>query len=503
MQSVEKNGFRNIQDNFSLKRKFMIKKIHIETLGCRLNQIESESVASFFSDDGFSVVMKSITSKDKEDSDCILCIVNTCTVTAKAEQKARRIIRLLLKKYPSSIVVVTGCYAQVNKDEIAAISDRVVVLPGRVKSRLADVPAIVSNVLSESGNDTDLIQNKIKEHLESKVLFKPVTDTSENPFKLATDTFLHHSRSSIKIQDGCNCRCSYCEICIARGKSVSLDAAEVLAQVKKLAAAGHKEVVITTVNIAQYKSEFKGKEVDIAGLLEILLNETSGVSFRFSSLYPQIVDDRLCQLIKDDRVRPHFHLSVQSGSDDVLLKMNRPYKAQAVIDACNRLKAAKKNPFLACDIIAGFPGESDKDFSATMDLVKECGFQWIHAFPFSPRPNTAAFTMKPKVPEYITGQRVDELFKYSFDSKIKYINSLRGTVRKAIVETSHNSSALKSHNGKKIIHAVSDNFLHCVVEVQDEKTLPAPGSEVDVEIISALENEIRSNKEQEVYAKLV
>lgn len=480
----------------------MNKKIHIETLGCRLNQIESESVAAFFSDDGFTVVMKSITSKDKEDSDCVLCVVNTCTVTAKAEQKARRIIRLLLRKYPSSIVVVTGCYAQVNKEEILAIDERVVVLPGRVKSRLADVPAIVSSVLKESESNAELVQKKIKEHLESKVLFKPVTDTSENPFKLATDTFLHHSRSSIKIQDGCNCRCSYCEICIARGKSVSLEVSEVLKQVEKLIAAGQKEIVITTVNIAQYKSEYEGKSVDIADLLEILLNKTKGVSFRFSSLYPQIVDERLCELIKDERVRPHFHLSVQSGSDDVLLKMNRPYKAQAVIDACNRLKAAKKNPYLACDIIAGFPGESDEDFKATMNLIKECGFTWVHAFPFSPRPNTVAFTMKPKVPEFVTGKRVDELLEYSFESKIKYIESLKGTVRKAIVETSHNSNALKMHDGKKVVHAVSDNFLHCVVLIDDGNEIPSAGSEVDVEIVSPLVDEIKRNGEMEVLARL-
>lgn len=480
----------------------MNKKIHIETLGCRLNQIESESVAAFFSDDGFTVAMKSITSKNKEDSDCVLCVVNTCTVTAKAEQKARRIIRLLLKKYPSSIVVVTGCYAQVNKEEISAIDERVVVLPGRVKSRLADVPSIVSSVLIESENNVELIQKKIKEHLESKVLFKPVTDTSENPFKLSTDTFLHHSRSSIKIQDGCNCRCSYCEICIARGKSVSLEVSEVLKQVEKLIAAGQKEIVITTVNIAQYKSEYEGKIVDIAGLLEILLNKTKGVSFRFSSLYPQIVDERLCELIKDERVRPHFHLSVQSGSAEVLLKMNRPYKAQAVIDACNRLKAAKKNPYLACDIIAGFPGERDEDFKATMNLIKECGFTWVHAFPFSPRPNTVAFTMKPKVPEFVTGKRVDELLEYSFESKINYINSLKGTVHKAIVETSHNLNALKIRDGKKVVHAVSDNFLHCVVLIDDGKEIPFAGSEVDVEIVSPLIDEIKRNGEQEVLARL-
>lgn len=481
----------------------MNKLVHIETLGCRLNQIESESVASFFSADGFSVQMKSITSKDIENNDCIIAVVNTCTVTAKAEQKARRIIRLLLKKYPCAIIVVTGCYAQVNKEEIAGIDERIVVLPGRVKSRLSDVPAIVNSILAEAGNDAKLIQDKIKHHLEKQILFKPVTDTSENPFKLATDTFLHHSRSSIKIQDGCNCRCSYCEICIARGKSISLSVEEVLAQVNKLIAGGQKEIVITTVNIAQYKSEYLGKQVDIAGLLEILLRETKDVAFRFSSLYPQIVDDRLCELIKDERVRPHFHISVQSGSDDVLTRMNRPYKAQVVIDACKKLKEAKKDPFLACDIIAGFPGETDEDFEKTMELLRQCGFSWVHAFPFSPRPNTPAFTMKPKVPEYVAGKRVEELLEYSFDSKISYIKSLCGTQRSAIIETSHNAKVNKSRNGKNIIHAVTDNFLHCIVELEEGKPVPQASSQVMIEILSPLEDEIRKNGEQEVLARLV
>ncbi len=182
--------------------------------------------------------------------------------------------------------------------------------------------------------------------------------------------------------------------------------------------------------------------------------------------------------------------------------MNRPYKAQAVIDACNRLKAAKKNPYLACDIIAGFPGERDEDFKATMNLVKDCGFTWVHAFPFSPRPNTVAFTMKPKVPEFVTGKRVDELLEYSFESKINYINSLKGTVHKAIVETSHNLNALKIRDGKKVVHAVSDNFLHCVVLIDDGKEIPFAGSEVDVEIVSPLIDEIKRNGEQEVLARL-
>lgn len=480
------------------------KIIHIETLGCRLNQIESESAASFFSNDGFSVVMKSITSKEKENPNVLLAVVNTCTVTAKAEQKARRIIRLLLKKYPLAVLIVTGCYAQVNKEEIAAIDDRIVVLPGRIKSRLSNVPSLINKIISENNFDkvefdsTDFFE-KVLFALKKDLLSGEVGDTSEEPFKLSTDTFLHHSRSSIKIQDGCNNRCTYCEICIARGKSISLSVEEVLSRVNKLIESGHKEIVITTVNIAQYRGDYNGTKADFTTLLEVLLKNTKGVSFRISSLYPQIVDDRFCQVIKDERVRPHFHLSVQSGSDEILEKMNRPYKSDVVREACRKLKEVKGNPFLACDIIAGFPTETDEDFEKTMQLLKDCGFTFVHAFPFSPRPNTVAYSMKPKVAEFITGQRVQKLLNFAFEKKIEYINSIKNTKRKAIVETSHN--AAKKY-GTNTFNAVTDNFLHCAVELAPGLEIPPAGSEVVIEIIRPLEDEIKRNEELEAYARL-
>lgn len=473
------------------------KIIHIETLGCRLNQIESESVANFFSNDNFSVHMKSITSKDSVNNDVLLAIVNTCTVTAKAEQKARRVIRLLLKKFPFAIVIVTGCYAQVNKLEIEQIDSRIVVLPGKVKSRLSNVPKMMNKILQEN-KDLNKIHHKVKDTLISTICSGDIPEISENPFKLVTDTFLHHSRSSIKIQDGCNNRCTYCEICIARGKSLSLDVEEVLSQVKKLKEKGQKEVVFTTVNIAQYKGRYKNDFYDFADLLKFLLAETEGVNFRFSSLYPQIVDDRLCKLIEDERVRPHFHLSVQSGSDNILRAMARPYSRDVVINACNKLKMAKKNPFLACDIIAGFPGETDEDFEMTMSLLNECGFTFVHAFPFSPRPNTIAFSLKPKVAEFVTRNRIQRLMDFSVEKKISYINSLLGRKRKAIIETTHNSLDSSNLN----VNCVTDNFLHCQLAISENQIIPPASSEVEVIITSPLIEKIKNNEEYDVLARL-
>ena len=503
MQFAEKNVSQNISDNLHND-----KIIHIETLGCRLNQIESEGAAGFFSDAGFTVKMSGITAREKQNENVIIAIINTCTVTAKAEQKARRIIRLLLKKYINALIVVTGCYAQVNRKEISAIDERVLVLPGLIKSRLTEVPLMIKALLAEQTQTPFEIYKSIKPVLENSILKNEKSGTSENPFLLSTDTFLHHSRASLKIQDGCNNRCSYCEICLARGSSVSLEAEEVLKRVISLKEAGNKEIVLTTVNIAQYRSEYEGRTLNAAGLLELLLKKTDGVSFRFSSLYPQIIDEHFAELLKDTRVRPHFHLSVQSGSDEILEKMNRPYKAEQVLNAVRLLKKVRPDCFTACDIIAGFPGETDDDFEQTLNLVKECGFTYVHAFPFSPRPGTKAYTMKPKVPESTTQKRVQKLLDYSVKSKVDYVNSICNTVRTAIVETSHSKNvALKtvdSHNAGSdtvFFNAVTDNFLHCKVECPAFK-MPEACQEVKIKILKPLEDEIKNNSELEVYAQL-
>lgn len=458
--------------------------IHFETLGCRLNQVESEGAARFFVDSGFPVSMEPFTAKSFDDS-VVLCVVNTCTVTAKAEQKARRIIRMLLKCCPNSAVAVTGCYAQLNQKEIMAIDGRVCVLGGQHKGSLADLPPALKKILEENPSLTGL---EISEKIQK--IFDRENNSSErnvitSPFRLATETFINHSRSSLKIQDGCNCVCTYCRIRLARGKSVSLAASEVLERVKKLEQAGQSEVVITTVNIGQYLSEYQGKRIRFAELLELILAVTQKIGVRISSLYPEIVDEKLASIMANPRVRPYFHISVQSGSDVVLAKMKRPYKIEAVYRATELLRKAKKNPFLACDIIAGFPGESDEDFGLTLKMLKECGFTYVHAFPFSPRPGTEAFKMRPMVPNYITDKRISALEDFNKKSKTEYINSFVGQTLPAVCETVHRAKVFKD---RIVVHAVTENFLHCQLNFSSKDTkLPAAGSEILVKVIRPLE----------------
>ena len=429
--------------------------------------------------------MAGVAASSPDDTDTVLCIVNTCTVTAKAEQKCRRMIRLLLEKYPASAVLVTGCYAQLDGSLLLAMDDRIAVLGGKSKDALVKLPAFLTSFIRQYAESEAFplalageLRRRYAQSFEDArqpgelgktQRLKPVFAKSAPApvqkagaaFALSTDTFLQHSRPSLKIQDGCDSRCSYCRICLARGSSVSSDPETVLSRVLQLEKMGHREVVLTGVNLGQYG--FSG----ITGLLGFLLDNTKAISLRLSSLHPQIVDEKLCAVLAHERIRPHFHLSVQSGSNAVLSAMKRPYRSQSVYTAVENLRRIKKKPFIACDIIAGFPGETQADFNETLELCRTCEFSWIHAFPFSPRPGTEAFSMKNAVPAGEVKNRIRELSNLALAQKKAYIESCVGNDFKAIVE--------KYRIGQ--LRAVTENFLH--VQIQNGAREPAPASKYE------------------------
>lgn len=461
-------------------------KVRFETLGCRLNQIESEGAAHFFSEAGFSSDLTPVSASSPVDEKTVLCVINTCSVTQKAEQKARRLIRLLLKTYPKSALIVTGCYAQLRPLEIKKIDSRIAVIGGQIKSRISGVPDLLKNNIGLSPVDfVSLVENEI--------VLKPVMNPGvpENSFVLATDSFLAHSRSSLKIQDGCNSKCAYCTINIARGKSVSLDADIVIQRVKQLELSGQSEVVITTVNIAQYHGKWNGPEgkggtVNFAELLKLILKNTSKINIRISSIYPQIVKEDFLEAIENPRVCPHFHISVQSGSDKILQLMNRGYTRQSVIDACEKIRNVKKDSFIACDIITGFPGETDDDFEETVKLCKACHFAWVHTFPFSERPGTEAVKMKNKVPQAVSGQRCQRLNDYSVKAKKAYLLQFIGQELEAVMETKN--------------HAVTVNFIHCKIT---DQTNCKPGTKIKLKICAVIQENLEKGGESEVLAEVV
>jgi threonylcarbamoyladenosine tRNA methylthiotransferase MtaB len=390
-------------------------RVAVYTLGCKLNQCESEALASSFDSRGFFIG----TYRD----DAEIYIINTCTVTSKAEQKARRIIRKLSSEHPTSVVIVTGCYAQLNREDLE-LADNVIVIPHDDKTDLNRLPEYLKGM--EHQIESSGIANAVR------TFFKSEISGSADPDRFWYDSvdFNYHTRAFLKIQDGCDNSCAYCRVTIARGKSVSLDTDSVLNQFEKLQNEGFREVVLTGVNLTSYKSG----DIDFAELLNKLAAHSKYCRIRISSLEPETIDCRMTEAIRHPAICPHFHISVQSGSDRILGLMGRHNDRAKIITAVEALRAVKDDPFFAADIIAGFPGETDDDFELTRSLLEECEFTHLHVFPFSARPGTAAFTMKNKVPERIAAERTKVLRQLSDDNFNKYRRRQAGRELEVLIE---------------------------------------------------------------------
>jgi threonylcarbamoyladenosine tRNA methylthiotransferase MtaB len=270
--------------------------------------------------------------------------------------------------------------------------------------------------------------------------------------------FSFHSRPFLKIQDGCGHACSYCRVTIARGPSVSLDAETLLFRLRALEEAGHGEAVLTGVNLNQYRGTYRFQDaLDLPALLEYLLANTRTIALRLSSLEPDCLNEPFLRALANKRIRPHFHLSVQSGSPLILERMRRTYGPEAVEAAVRRLRTLRDDPFLAADIIAGFPGETPAEFAKTCELCRRADFAWIHAFPYSRRPGTEAASFREAVPEREAVRRVAALTGLARRGRAAYIRRWTGKTVEAIVEGGAEGAAMT---------ALSENYL--------KLTLPAP-----------------------------
>ena len=383
-------------------------KVYIYTLGCRVNQCESEAIAESFAKRGHTV-LDSHTEAD-------LIIVNTCTVTTKAEQKARREIRLFAKTSP---VLVTGCYAQVNPKEIEALADNVVVLPLLRKPELLGLAAFMD------GHEESDILCAIRE------FSKEQREGYGSLFDFAPSQFSYHSRSYLKIQDGCDNNCGFCRVHIARGPSRSLDADLVVKRALDIQDKGYHEIVLTGVNLTMYDHTGRG----LGGLLEKLLAAVGpDMRFRLSSLEPDHIDDLLLEQLKDPRMQPYFHIPIQSAADKVIKRINRTYDSRHLEYVITRLREIKDDPFLACDIITGLPGEGDEEFEISRSFLERHGFALMHVFPFSPRPDTALYRAKDRVPENVRDDRALVLRELSAKLNAAYVGRQVGKEAEIILE---------------------------------------------------------------------
>jgi len=438
----------------------------LHTLGCKLNQLEGEGIADSLRKAGFTLSPQDAAAHGPD-----IIIINTCTVTSKADQKCRRLIRKALRENPDSCVIVTGCYAQLDHEEIAALENeaggggfhRLFVAggggggsAGAAKSALLELPGYVREVLARSPD------SPLPEIVESWMGRARGGAAADGAFNFKPEEFAFHSRGYLKIQDGCDNSCNYCRVRLARGPSVSLPKESALVALRSAEARGCAEMMITGVNITQYR--YSGYDFDggLAALLEYLLKGTNTIALRLSSLEPDAVDEGLAAVLAHPRIRPHFHLCVQSGSDRVLRAMGRAYTSRTVEQAAALLRGVKANPFLACDIIAGFPGETAADFEQTLALCAQTGFAWIHAFPYSKRPGTAAFPLKNSVCERDITRRVEALTQLALQGRRSYAQSWLNREVSAVVEKTPPCSTGRCPAGQ--CRAVSENYLKLIVD---------------------------------------
>ena len=411
------------------------------TLGCKLNQMETEALASSFRGQGFLIV------DSKENAD--LFLLNSCTVTSKSDQKSRKWLRRVSRVNPNALVIATGCYAQLDLEILKSTGGNVVVVGQHKKDLLLDFPLFIKDAVGVS-NFTNL---KFREKEELFAQFLKINSRhAENRFRYEINSYYFHSRAFLKIQDGCDYNCTYCRVPLARGRSVSLNSAQIVKHILELEKNGYREVVLTGVNIASYFSS----GCDFICLLEKILSSDISLRIRVSSIEPEKIDKSLCRVLSDPRICSHFHIPVQSGSNRILNLMKRRYNRERIYSSAAMLREAKQNPFIAADIIAGFPGEDIKDFIQSYNLLKDLSFSRLHVFPYSPRPGTEAYLLKDHVPERVRDGRVHDLLQLSEKLFLNYVSTWKGKEAEIIVETMDKSG----------ISGISSNYLRVKVPGQ-------------------------------------
>lgn len=390
----------------------MEKTVAFYTLGCKVNQYETNAMEQQFIQNGYKIV------ENTEKAD--IYVINTCTVTNMADRKSRQMLRRVKEINQSAVIVVCGCYAQVAKSEIQQIPEVDIILGINEKNKIVQ---IVEEYLANKDNIIEVADvSKQKEFLD----FGDVTYTEKN-------------RAVIKVQDGCNMFCSYCLIPYARGRIRSRKIENVVSEIEKISKQGIKEVVITGIHVASYGKDFEGENIRLINLLEEI-NKIEGIErIRLSSLEPTIVDEEFAQrLSKLEKICDHFHLSLQSGCDETLKRMNRKYTTARYKESTQILRKYYPNANFTTDVIVGFPGETNEEFNQTYKFLKEIGFYKMHIFKYSPRKGTVAEKLPNQVDGNIKEERSRKLIELSNNMQNEKNSQYIGKTVKVLFEEYEN-----------------------------------------------------------------
>lgn len=390
----------------------MSKVVRFVTLGCKVNQYETNAMAQKFLEKGYQII-EEIT-PENEDIKPDICIINTCTVTNMSDRKSRQMLRRMKEKNPSTIVVAVGCYAQVAKEELSKIPEIDLVLGNNEKVE------IVKHVEEYTNNHINNVE------LDDVMYSKEFSD-------FGNVTYTEKTRAVIKIQDGCDRFCSYCIIPYARGRVRSRKPENIISEITQIASKGIKEVVITGIHIASYGKDFamsKDSKLTNYRLIDLLeeINEIQGIQrIRLGSIEPLLITVEFVERLKRlEKICHHFHLSLQSGCDETLKRMNRRYTTEQFNEIVRLLRNAYSDVNLTTDIIVGFPGETDEEFNKTYQFLKEIKFYKMHVFKYSPRKGTKAAVMPNQINGDIKEERSKKLIELSDRNEIEYNKSYNG-----------------------------------------------------------------------------
>jgi threonylcarbamoyladenosine tRNA methylthiotransferase MtaB len=377
----------------------MKRKVAFKTLGCRLNQSESDSLMTDFSGAGYEIV--------DFGSNADVYIINTCTVTGQSDHKSKNYINQACRRKGSRIVVVTGCMVKSQAEYLAKRNDIEYIVGNRTKSSLFQ---LADNHLN--GNPSG------------------AGDLKADLFGFTPAEKGYHTRGFVKINDGCNNSCSYCIVPYVRGRAVSRPLKDIIDNIEKLIIAGYKEIVLTGVNISCYS--YDGSNFD--DLVEMVLKIPGDFRVRISSVEPEGFGDKFIKLFDDPKLCPHLHLCLQSGSDNILSKMHRVYSKADYLNIVEKFKSRCPSINLTTDIIVGFPGETDEDFLETCKMAENIGFSHIHTFKYSVRRGTDAVNLPDHVPEDIKHERSKIIRRLSDNNKLAYRRSLINKTQRVLIE---------------------------------------------------------------------
>lgn len=370
-----------------------MKKVAFYTLGCKVNQYETEAMLELFEKEGYE--------KAETEDYADVYVINTCTVTHMSDRKSRQYIRRMKKKNPDAIIAVVGCYSQVSPEEILSIDEVNLVMGTNDRKKIVEEVKKIDASRKVSTVD-DIMKVKAFEEIE-------INKTNGK------------TRAFMKIQDGCDRYCSYCIIPYARGRVRSRDLESIVKEVENLASNGYKEVVLTGIHVASYGKDIKDSDIKLLDVIK-QINDIEGIErIRLSSVEPILFTDEFVEAVSTmDKVCPHYHLSLQSGCDETLKRMKRRYTTEEYKAIVDRLRAAIPNVSITTDVIVGFPGETNEEFDKTYEFLKDIELTHMHVFKYSPRKGTPAATMENQVDPSVKHDRSEKLLQLNEENFNKF-----------------------------------------------------------------------------------